>query len=216
MPPAALTHPYVSYSPPHAYSIITSALAPLWEAYLTPNPFRSSPKHGLFQRERAKSCLSAANQSLHHVLNKGEHPELRRAADPGPAPANPGVRRAAGQRQPSCDTAAERSCAASQPRSDPRASGCGRRAPLSSPCVRGLNGLSCQNQIDTFRSENFTARPVQCVIVCSVTACDALTGQISISLCCSPAENGCFLLFPLKFMYVSNGISANKRLLFAI
>lgn len=40
----ALTHPDVSHSPPHTYSIITSALAPLWEAYLTPNPSQSSPK----------------------------------------------------------------------------------------------------------------------------------------------------------------------------
>lgn len=35
LPPAALTHPYESYSPPHTSSIITSVLAPLWEAYLT-------------------------------------------------------------------------------------------------------------------------------------------------------------------------------------
>lgn len=44
LPPFALTHPDVSHSAPHTYSIITSALAPLWEAYLTPNPSQSSPK----------------------------------------------------------------------------------------------------------------------------------------------------------------------------
>lgn len=51
----ALTHPDVSHSPPHTYSIITSALAPLWGAYLTPNPSQSSPERRLFQKEKAKS-----------------------------------------------------------------------------------------------------------------------------------------------------------------
>lgn len=67
----ALTHPDVSHSPPHTYSIIASGLAPLWEVSLPPNPSQPGPKRRLFQEERAKSCLFAAAQPLHRVLSTG-------------------------------------------------------------------------------------------------------------------------------------------------
>lgn len=89
--------------------------------------------------------------------------------------------------------------------SSPRAT-CGQEATghgqarLSSRCIRGFDRFSCQNKINTFRSENFPPRPVKRVLAGSVRACDALKGRVSISPRYSLAENGCFLLFPLKFM----------------
>ena len=65
------------------------------------------------------------------------------------------------------------------------------------------------------RSENFAPGPVNRVLPLAQLE-PAITDRTNISLCPSPAENGCVLWFPLKFMSLSNGISENKRLLFAI
>lgn len=35
---------------------------------------------------------------------------------------------------------------------------------LSCPRIRGLNGFSRQNRVNTFRSENFTPRPIKHVL----------------------------------------------------
>ena len=135
LPPAALSHPYVWHSPPHTPSAITSALAPLCEADLTPNPSRPSPERCVFRKERAKAAWQLLVR-LRHVANTRKHPELRRAANPGPAPAKTGVKWAVGQ--PCRDPATRRpsthhDCAGLRRAEQQRAPAPGAASSLSAP-----------------------------------------------------------------------------------